>query len=541
MPSAEARPNVLLILADDMGYSDLGCFGGEIRTPHIDSLGRAGVRFTQFYNTARCSPSRASLLTGLHPHSTGVGILAKDDRPGGYAGSLDDRCVTLAEELGAAGYRTGLSGKWHLSAEVHHPSDSWPTRRGFEHVYGTITGCGSYYRPGTLVRGEEPAESDFAEDPDWYLTEAIGEDAARFVAEDDERPFFLYLAFTAPHWPLHAKEDEVEAYDGVFASGWDDLRAARHQRMLAEGILPPGTPLSPADPEGGVPWRDAEHKDWEQRRMQTYAAMVESMDRQIGRVVDELKRAGRFENTIILFLSDNGGCAEYLPHGPLEEFSRRSDIVPSSTRDGRPMRIGNFPDIEPGVEESYMSYGQSWANLSNTPFRFFKRWVHEGGISTPLIVHWAGGGLESGIVCAPFQLTDVYPTLLELAGLEADEKVGDTRRLGAARPSLPGRSFASALRGGVASEGTLYWEHIGNCAIRHGSYKLVKETHGDWELYDIEADRVELHDLAADRPDLVADLAERWQRWADEVGVIPWEETVRIYEERGLSEFEAFS
>jgi len=540
MRSADERPNVLLILADDLGYSDLGCYGGEIHTPHLDRLGRAGTRFTQFYNTARCSPSRASLLTGLHPHQTGIGILAKDDRPGGYAGSLNQRCTTLAEELSAAGYRTGLSGKWHLSAQVKTPDDSWPTRRGFDHFFGTITGCGSYFQPGTLTRGESPVPHEYRADEDWYFTEAIGDDAAQFIAADDGRPFFHYLAFTAPHWPLHARQADIDAYDGVYDAGWDRLRETRQKAMIDEGILAPDAELSPADPEGGICWDDAPHQEWEARRMQTYAAMVESMDQQIGRVLAAIEAANSDRETIVLFLSDNGGCAEYLPHGDPAEFEKRRDIFPGTTRDGRKIRLGNYPEVEPGVDDSYMSYGQSWANLSNTPHRFFKRWLHEGGISTPLIVGRVGGsrtGADSAdagrIVNTPYQLTDIVPTVLDLVGIQP--------RQNSETMPLKGRSMVPTLRGEDVETATQYWEHIGNAAIRRGTHKLVRERGGDWELYDIEHDRVERNNLSADQPDLVAELAADWQRWADEIGVIPWQTTVKIYEDRGLGELEAFS
>ena len=391
------RPNIVLILADDLGYSDIGCYGGEIRTPNLDRLGRDGVRFTQFFNTARCSPSRASLLTGLHPHQTGIGVLTDEDPPGGYPGSLNDRCATLAELLSADGYATGLSGKWHMSSSLTEPADSWPTRRGFEHFYGLIAGCGSYYAPGTLFRGEQDASAD-TEDPDFLLTQAIADDAVAFIQESSSagRPFFSYVAFTAPHWPLHAPEADIAAYDGVFDAGWDTLRQQRLARQQGEGIIGPEGALSARDPE--VPeWDEVEDRQWWLRRMQVYAAQVERMDRGIGQICDELERGGQLENTIVVFLSDNGACAEELRFGDAR-FAARRTIVPGATRDGRPMHVGNDPSLMPGAEDTYCSYGRAWANLSNTPFRLYKRWVHEGGIASPLIVHWPGGELAAGAI-----------------------------------------------------------------------------------------------------------------------------------------------
>jgi arylsulfatase len=531
------RPDVVVVLADDMGFSDLGCYGGEIRTPHIDRLGRDGVRFSAFYNTARCSPSRASLLTGLHPHQTGIGILTNDDSPRGYPGTLNDRCATAAEVLRESGYATCLAGKWHLAAEMTEPNDAWPTRRGFDRFFGTLTGCGSYYDPGTLTRGEADASAE-ARDPGFFYTDAIAEEAVEFVehqaATAPEQPLFLYLAFTAPHWPLHAPEPDIAALDGVFDDGWDVLRERRMKRLVDEGVLPAGTALSERDPTQPA-WVDADEQGWQIRRMQTYAAQVERMDSAVGRVVEALRAAGRLDDAVIVVLSDNGASPEDLPKGELESFRLRTDIVPTRTRDGRDVRVGNEPGIAPGPEDTYASYGRAWANLSNTPFRFYKRWVHEGGIAAPFLVHWPAGHLAGGtVVDLPVQLVDVLPTLLDCVGVDHPE----TYR---GRPVLPleGRSFLPALRGGHLDPVPLYWEHTGNAAVRVGRWKLVREYPGPWELYDLDRDRTELVDLAEGHPDVVAELAERWQSWADRVGVIPWDTTLAIYAERGLGDEEA--
>lgn len=532
-----ARPDVLLVLVDDMGYSDIGCYGGEIDTPHVDALARGGVRFSQFYNTARCSPSRASLLTGLHPHQTGIGVLTNDDRPRGYPGTINKRCVTIAEVLRAAGYATCLAGKWHLASEMRVPNDAWPTRRGFDRFYGTLTGCGSFFQPGTLTRGETNVE-DEALAPGWYYTDAIAGEACAFLREHAEQrpsqPFFLYTAFTAPHWPLHALDEDLAKYRGAFDEGWDALREKRMAKLRAAGILGESVALSERDPTQPA-WKDADYKDWQARRMEAYAAQVDRMDKGVGRILAELERSGRRDNTLVVFLSDNGASDEGLPLVELERFKQRRDILRLETRDGREVRIGNEPGIVPGGEDTYSSYGRAWANLSNTPFRYYKRHVHEGGIATPLIVSWPAGGLANGsVVRAAHQLVDVMPTILEATGAAYP-----ARHDGHDIAPAEGRSLLPALRGRSSPDGTLYWEHTGNAAIRSGRWKLVRDYPKPWELYDIERDRTELHDLAAAHPEVVRDLAARWQAWADRVGVLPWSVTESIYAERGLLPREA--
>jgi arylsulfatase len=505
--SSPSRPNVILILADDLGFSDPGCYGGEIKTPHIDALARDGVRFSSFYNTARCSPSRASLLTGRHPHETGIGILTDDQRPWGYPGSLRPEIPTAAEYFKRAGYATALSGKWHLASDTSAPNASWPTRKGFDEFFGILGGADDYFHPRGLFHNEEHRDPP---GDGFYLTTAIGEHAAQFVEAQAaaERPFFLYLAFNAPHWPLHAPEDAVARYAATYLAGWDDLRAARYKRLLDAGVLSGESALSERDPTQPA-WEEAASGQWEARRMAVYAAQVELMDAAIGHVMRALEQGGAADNTIVVFLSDNGACAENLPPDDAPKFLQRQ---PTKTLSGMPMRIGNRPDIDPGAEDTFASYGRAWANLSNTPFRFYKRWVHEGGIATPFIISWPDGHLRAGVIRdAPRQLTDVLPTLLDAAGI--DGKDGG-----------PGRSMLPLLRGSEAGddEHTLYWEHIGNAAARSGRWKIVREADRNWELYDMSTDRSELHDLAPRHPDIVAELSARWQRWADAIGVIPW-------------------
>jgi arylsulfatase len=466
------------------------------------------------------------MLTGLHPHQTGIGILTSDDRPDGYPGSLNHRCVTLAEMLRQAGYATCLSGKWHLTSQMWTPSDAWPTRRGFDRFFGTLAGCGSYYRPTTLARGEEDAEHEAAA-PGFFYTDAITGHAEEFVRTQAEheptRPFFLYVAYTAPHWPLHAPAEDIERYRGVFDAGWDELREARLRRLIAEGLMAPRTTLSDRDPAQPA-WRDIRDQAWQLTRMSAYAAQIDRMDRGIARIVAALTATGALENTFFCFLSDNGASNETLPFEDAEAFCRRRSIIPPATWAGAPLRIGNRPDVEPGPEDTYASYGRGWANLSNTPFRFYKRWVHEGGISTPLIVHWPAGGLQPRIVHTPFQLTDIVPTVLDATSVAYPEKYPGRDLL-----PLEGRSMLPAFRGGDVEPRTLYWEHVGNAAIRRGRWKLVRENPHPWELYEIDSDRAELVNQAAKYPDVVAELETAWSAWANRVGVIPWERVVELY------------
>lgn len=501
------RPNVIVILADDLGYSDLGCYGGEIATPHLDRLAREGARLTNFYNTARCSPSRASLLTGRHPHETGVGVLNDDERPWGYPGDLSHDHATLAERLRREGYATCLSGKWHVASDTSSPGN-WPTDRGFDDFYGILMGADDYFHPRGLYRREERLPVPTA--PDYYLTDAVADHAAEFVAEQTAcgSPFFLYLAFTAPHWPLHAPEEDVVRYQDLYRHGWDVLRESRFERMIATGLVDAGTRMSARDPSQPA-WEDAANQDWEARRMAVYAAQVERMDRGVGRVLSVLERSGTLDDTIVVFLSDNGASAEELPPENSPLFFQRQ---PSHTIDGIPMRIGNDRATWPGDASTFCSYGMAWANLSNAPFRRYKRWVHEGGIATPFIVRWPGGGVVGdAVLSAPFQLTDIVPSVLDATGSAPSDGLG--------------RSMLPTWRGERHDDDhALYWEHMGNCAVRHGEWKAVRVSGSEWELYDLAVDRTELDDLAKMRPDVLARLVEDWDEWAARVGVIPREQ-----------------
>jgi arylsulfatase A-like enzyme len=510
-----SRPDIVLILADDLGFSDLGCYGSEIATPNLDRLASDGLRFTQFYNTARCCPTRASLLTGLYPHQAGVGHMVQDLGRPAYRGDLSRRAVTIAEVLRPAGYRTAMAGKWHITPYSADDRHGWPTRRGFERFFGLIGSVRSYCDPPTLARDDRPMR---AEGDSFYLTDAITEQAVASLDElgKGKEPLFLYLAYTAPHWPLHAPAADVARWRGKYRGGWDALRRQRHQRQIDMGLVDRRWPLTPRDPEAPA-WEDAPHKDWQDARMAVYAAMIERMDRGVGRVVDKLRDLGRLDNSLILFLSDNGGCAEEIP------ADLQGVVFPEKTRDGRATKVGNDPAVEPGPAHVFQSYGRPWANASNTPFRLYKHWVHEGGIATPLIAHWPAAIRKPGITHEPGHVIDLMATCLDVGGAAYPREHG-----GQAILPLEGKSLRPVLEGkGRAGHVALYWEHEGNRAVRAGKWKLVSRHRGEWELYDLEADRTELHDLAGDKPEKVKELQGLYDAWARRCGVVPWESLKR--------------
>jgi arylsulfatase len=489
---AAARPNIVLIMADDLGFSDLSSYGGEIPTPHLDRLAAEGGRFTQFYNVGRCSPSRASLLTGRTPHAVGIGHL---NGPGTYPGDLDRGTRTVAELLREAGYATYMTGKWHVTPWPG-PGHNHPRRRGFDRFYGILASIRSYYNPPSLMRDEEPLPPP---DGDYHFTDAVSDAAAAFVREHDpSRPFFLYIAHAAPHWPIHAREADVVRHLERYRAGWDAVRQRRHGRLSELGLL--RAPLAPRD-ERVAAWESAGPKEWLARRMAVYAAMVEQMDRGIGKVLDALEGRGMAKDTLVLFLSDNGACAEEIgPEGRSQHFPRR-------TRDGREIRLGNGTEILPGPEDTYASYGLEWAHASNTPFRLFKSFVHEGGIATPFIARWPSV-IQAGTIRREVgHVVDLLPTLLAAAG--------------AVLPPLEGKDL---FYGDAEQPRTLFWEHEGNRAVRRGDFKLVAAHGGPWELYDLAKDRTELSDLAASQAGLVSELASLHDGWAARSGVKPWTE-----------------
>ena len=516
------KPNIVLILNDDMGFSDLGCYGGEVQTPNLDRLAAGGLRFTQFYNTARCCPSRASMLTGLHPHQTGVGHMMDDDGLEGYRGDLNDRCITIADAVRSEDYGTYMSGKWHISrhAGPDGPKHSWPCQRGFDEYYGIITGAANFWKPNTLTRNNTRIQHD--ELPEGYfLTDAISEEASTFIRnhteKTPERPFFTYVAYTAPHWPLHAHEEDIALYNGRFAAGWDELREERLSRMREMRILDEAWQLTARDPSQ-LPWSEAEYKEWNQCRMEVYAAQITRMDAGIGQIIRTLEETGQLDNTLILFLADNGGCAEELG-GPPAKRDSGSLISTETTSDGQPVYRGNDPTIMPGPETTYQSYGVPWANLSNTPFREYKHWVHEGGIATPLIAHWPDAIKSVGeLRHQPGQLPDIMATCLEVSDATYPEEHDG-------KPILPleGTSLVPIFDGKGNGKDVLYWEHEGNCAVRQENWKLVCKFPGDWELYDVAAERTEINNIAAKHPQKLEELTGLYRDWADRCLIYPWD------------------
>ncbi len=513
------RPNIIMVLADDMGFSDIGCYGSEVQTPTLDKLANGGLRFTQFYNNPRCCPSRASLLTGLYPHQVGFGLMADDygkyPYPG-YKGDLSDRCVTLAEALQSGGYQTGMCGKWHLTPPEMDSKHNWPLQRGFEKFFGTIAGACSYFDPATLVYGNEHIRAKEG----FYYTDAIANHAVQFIDEftksKGNAPFFLYTAFTAPHWPLQAFEEDVAKYKDRYAAGWDEIRKERHKRQLEMGIVDEKWEMTARDPRV-PPWELARFKEWEIRRMAVYAAQIDRLDQNIGKIVNKLKQAGIENDTLILFMSDNGGNLEELHDpGPL---GLSPLFMPHETHDGRLVHMGNDPKRMPGSDDTYQSLGIPWANVSNTPFKMYKHYTQEGGISTPLIAHWPAM-IKQGTNALTHQIgheTDIMATFLDAAGITYPGNFHGHEIL----PTV-GKSLIPVFQGKTREDRTIFWEHEGNSALRIGKWKIVSEYPDYWELHDMEADRTELHNLAAEHPDRVREMATMYADWAKKCDVMPW-------------------
>jgi arylsulfatase len=503
------RPNIIVIMADDMGFSDLGCYGSEIATPNLDALAARGTRFTQFYNCARCCPTRASLLTGLYPHQAGIGYMEPSNRYNRpaienlrlpqYQGFLNDRCVTIAEALRPAGYQTFMVGKWHVGAL---PGQR-PLDRGFDRFFGIHGGAGSYFKPNAnSVHYNRDPLTELP--PDYYATDYYARYAAKFIEESDrERPFFLYLGFTSPHWPLEAWPEDIGRYRGRYRVGWDELRRRRLTRQIELGLFPRDTKLPPRHPES-YPWEKETNPENMDLRMAVYAAMIDRMDRGVGRVMEALKKTGQEEDTLVMFLSDNGACAEPYMRNAANAPNHAAQLLP-------------------------------WANASNTPFRLFKHWVHEGGISSPLIASWPsrfrGGAINRKAVG---HVMDIHPTCLDAAGVKPPAS---------AVQKLEGVSLLRALRDpGARRDRPVFWEHEGNRALRDGRWKLVSyyntiheeglkvgtgQRSGVWELYDLEADRAELTDLSKAESRRMRTMIERHSDWQRRVGVTDWETILR--------------
>lgn len=489
---ADERPNIVVVLVDDMGFSDLGCYGSEIETPNIDRLASDGLRFTQFYNYGRCCPTRAALMTGLHPHQVGIGHMTEPpERPlgfdGAYQGHLNDSCATLAEVLRDAGYHTLMTGKWHLG---YHQKSDWPLQRGFDKFFGGISGAFNYFRPEGnrgLFDGNEPFEPGDG----FYCTDDFTDVACQYVEEvtrADDKPFFLYLAYNAPHWPLNTKMPEYRKYKGKYAAGWEALMKARLQKQIDMGMFP--ADVTPA-PHVGPKWDSlsAEKQDEMDSIQAAYAGCIDSIDQNIGKLTEKLTELGKLENTLICILSDNGACQE---GGDLGRF--------------KPEWLENPPEGTQGIRQ-----GLAWANASNTPFRLYKHFVHEGGACTPMIAHWPkgmGNVDKGGFVQQYAYLPDIMATSLELSGGKYPSGI----------PACVGKSMVGLLKGENKRihRQPIFWEHEGNAALRSGRWKLVKEYEKPWELYNIRRDRTEMNNLAQKNPEQLEKLVGMWEAWANE-------------------------
>jgi arylsulfatase A-like enzyme len=533
------KPNVIVILTDDIGFSDIGCFGSEIKTPNIDKLATNGISFTHFYNTARCSPSRASLMTGLYPHQAGMGFLSNYNfAEEGYVDDLSKKAVTMAEVFKQAGYATYMSGKWHLNKEKSIPNDrsNWPLQRGFDRFFGMLIGSGSFYDPGTLM-----SDNTFiAPGKDFYLTHAITNNVVRFIDENPkDKPFFFYIAYTAAHWPLQAPESEIQKYKGVYDKGWDETRKNRFEKLKKLGIISNKAVLTARGVD--IPeWKNEPMKDWQVRRMEVYAAMIDIMDQGIGKIISTLEKKGELDNTVIFYMHDNGGCAETLNSNETEipltdeqkkgkPFAKDSIFlgkIPTYTRDGEFIRSGK--GVMPGPANTWIAYGEEWANVSSTPFRLYKHFVHEGGIASPLIIHWPEGIKAKGkLRTQPGHLIDIMATCVEIAGLQYP-----TNFNGNAIHPLEGKSLVPAFTNKPVNREFIFWEHEGNRALRMGNWKLVSKTQKQkkftpadenaWELYDMEEDPSEIKNLALKYPDKVKTMAAIWEKEAQRTLAKPW-------------------
>lgn len=499
-----ARPNIVVILVDDMGWSDIGPYGSEIPTPNLDALAANGVRFTQFYNTARCSPTRASLMTGHYPHQAGMGHLDNIVVEGGkgITGRLGNSSVTIAEVLKDAGYFTAMTGKWHLGQQHGTP----PWEQGFMRTLNSPAG-GIYFpdqggrRGGAklFLNGEAKDLDDPVLGDDWYGTHLWTTWGLKFIDEAREanKPFFLYLAHCAPHFPLMAPKQTIEKYRGKYMAGWDKLREERHARQIEMGLVDPKWPMTPR-PADSPAWKDVPQAERERfdHMMAIYAAMLEEMDKSVGTLVAGLKERGVLDNTLILFLSDNGGNAETGPNG-------------------------RYIGESPGDAHSSVFLGQNWATLNNTPFRKYKHHVHEGGISSPLIVHWPAGlpqQREGKLESQPAHLVDVMATVVDVTGAKYPGTFN-----GHKIEPMQGVSLVPAIAGKeLDRERPIFFEHEGNRAVRDGKWKLVAPFQQPWELYDMQADRTEMNNLAKQHPERVERMAKQWDDWAAKTRVDPW-------------------
>lgn len=489
------KPNIILIMVDDMGFSDIGSYGGEINTPNLDRLAKEGLRLKEFYNNAICAPTRASLLTGLYQAKAGMGYFSSNLGLPAYQGYLNHQSLTLAEVLKGAGYNTLMSGKWHVGADTL----GWPNQRGFDQFYGFVTGGASNYYdigkygqapPVPLVKNNKRIKLE----PGKYLTEEITNNALEFIEGNSktDQPFFLYLAYNAPHWPLQAPEEDIAKYNGKYSMGWDSLRTARIERMRQLGIFDAGQQIAQRD--SIVPlWANLSYDQQQfwQRKMEVYAAMVDHVDQGIGRILKELERLKKDKNTLIVFISDNGAQGGY----------------PQTNKWGSQRNTGPV-----GTAGSYDFQDQSWASLSNSPLRSYKSYAYEGGMSSPFIAWFPGKIKEGAIKKGTAHLIDIAPTFYELAGA----KYPAVRNGNSINP-LAGTSLVDLLyrQKDLERGQPIFWEWGGNRAVRKGEWKLVSiYPEKKWSLYDIGKDRGENTDLASEHPELVAELDKAYKEWA---------------------------
>lgn len=495
---AGEKPNIIVMLVDDMGFSDLGCYGSEIETPNLDRLARDGLRYSNFYNTSRCCPTRAALLTGLYSHQAGVGAMTeKTDKPG-YLGHLNRNCVTLAEALKPAGYTTLMTGKWH----VGDGAGMKPVDRGFDRYWGVLHGGGLYFKETMKLKPERKFYSnhEMIDPPDnLYVTDDFTDRAIDFIDEavkETKKPFFLYLAHIAPHWPLQAKPKDIEKYKGRYDAGWDAVRKKRFEKQKQLGVIPAHTVLSPRD-SSVLAWSEMpeeKRKDLS-HRMEIYAAQIDCIDQNVGKLVAKLRELGQLDHTLILFMSDNGCSAEGGPGG----FDKGQKDAPIGT----------------GL--SYSSGGLEWANVSGTPYRNYKMFTHEGGIASPFIAHWPAVIRDKGSIRPQVgHVIDIMPTLLEVGSAEYPKKV-DNKEI---KP-YEGISLISSFKSGAAkTDRVLYWEHYGKKAVRRGDWKAVSGNQKIWHLYHLKDDPSELNDLAENEPAMLEEFKELWQVWAKRCDVL---------------------
>jgi len=482
------RPNIIIILTDDMGFSDLGCFGGEIDTPNLDKLAAGGLRFTEFYNTARCWPTRATMMSGY------------------YSNGLSPSQVTIPQVLKTVGYQTGLVGKWHLEKKPTGPNA--PIQRGFDDFYGTMTGAGSFYDPYTLTRNKEFIEVDTE---DYYYTDRIGQEAVRQIEQfaKSDKPFFQYVAFTAAHWPIHAPEKSIRKYIKMYEGGWEKLRKNRYERMLKMGIIDKKRfPLPPMESRVKK-WEDIDHKPWRIRNMAVYAAMVDHMDQAVGKIVEALKKNKRFENTLIIYFHDNGACPEHLSGNG---WNTANNVLAKAKKAGKTIAVGDKFDVPMGGPMTYGSVGHNWACAQNTPMRRYKANVHNGGACTPAIVHWpAGLKTKPGAISDQRgHVVDMMATCLELAGAEYPKEFNGQKVV--QHESL---SLVPIFKGSKVDREHVYiFNHSGTHAIVKGDYKIVREGKRPWALYNLAENRTETINLADKQPERVKAMEQLWNaRW----------------------------